>query len=126
MNLLLIPALSLCVACGTSVTPAKLYGKWNYTRIQSLNWNPDSTTTREIEMQKPYVQFNENNSLVMVWGGDTILKGTFKPSGDKILVTQRLTGGKTRDFYFKIFKLAGNELIFDSTDRDPSRVYTRK
>src|SRR5689334_12972990 len=89
-------------ACKHSVTPADLYGKWNYTKLEHPNQTPASTSESELKEQAPYIEFTKADSLRMVWGGRLLSHGTFAVDGTNIQYKEILADGSTRSFPFYI------------------------
>lgn len=109
-------------ACKPAVTPDKLYGKWDYIKVENPNSNPpDSVSSTELQVQKPYILFFKD-SLLIYWGGKILSRGTFRVDGSNIRYKEILAGGKTRDFPFWVSKLTDNDLVFETTGEDGSKV----
>jgi len=84
-------------SCKPSVTPEKLYGKWNYIKVEDPNANPpDSVKKTELEEQAPYILFSKNNDVVIVWGGKLLSHGKFRLDGSNIRFKEILADGKNK------------------------------
>jgi hypothetical protein len=121
----IIPVILLAfavAACKSSISANELYGKWKYIKVENPKANPpDSVTESELKMQAPYIQFS-NNKLVIMWGGKILSHGTFRMDGRNIRYKESLEDGTTREFPFWVSKLTDNDLVFETTGVDGSRV----
>ena len=109
--------------CLSSLTPERLYGKWKYIKVENPDSNPpDSVRNADLQQQAPYIQFSKNNRLVIIWGGSVLSHGTFSTEGQNIRYTETLPDGSIRQFPFRVVKLAGKEMIFETTGKDKSVV----
>jgi hypothetical protein len=112
----------LLVSCGTSVKPGNLYGKWKYIKVEHPG-NPDDTVHAEtLAANSPYIQFTNDNKVLMMWGGRLISHGTFTTDGNNIKVKEELDGGQTREFPFWVISLTDKNIVFETTTGDKSRV----
>src|SRR5260370_42108186 len=85
------------LACKPSVKPENLYGKWKYIKVENPNSNPpESVSSTELQIQKPYIQFSKNDSLLIWWGCKILSHGTFKVDGRNIRFKEILADVKTR------------------------------
>lgn len=110
-------------ACKPSIVPDKLYGKWDYTKVENPNMNPpDSIAKSEIRENKPFIQFSRDQSLIIHWGDKVLSHGTFTIDGDNIIYREQLTGGKVRQFPFWVSKITSKEIVFETLGEEGSRV----
>lgn len=123
-NLLLLFTITLSfAACKPSASPQDLYGKWKYIRVRNPNANtPDSVGAVTLQSEKPYIQFTQQDSLMINWDGKVLSHGTFKIDGRNIQYTEILADGKTREFPFYIEDFTGKQLIFSTKGADGSEV----
>ena len=113
--------LFLFLSCSGSVDPKDLYGKWNYVKV--VNADPeDITSDEELKQAKPVIFFSENQELKIEWDGKLISAGKFKLDGKMIRYTETLEGGRTREFPFLISKLTDTELVFQTMEKNYTRV----
>jgi hypothetical protein len=99
-----------------------LYGKWKYIKVENpYSHPPDSVKSEELQIQKPYILFSKD-SLQIWWGGGILSRGSYKVAGDSIRFTEIMSDGKTREFPFIVTKLAGKDLVFETSGEDGSRV----
>ena len=113
--------LFLFLSCSGSVDPQHLYGAWNYVKV--VNADPeDITSDEELKQAKPVIFFSENQELKIEWDGKLISAGKFKLDGKIIRYTETLEGGRTRDFPFLISKLTDTELVFQTMEKNYTRV----
>jgi hypothetical protein len=100
-----------------------LYGKWKYLKVENpYSHPPDSVTTTELQLQKPYILFTQKDSMQIWWGGGLLSHGSYKVAGDSIRVNEILPGGKTREFPFIVSKISATDLIFETSGVDGTRV----
>jgi len=120
--LTIVCLLFLMISCKSSIKPNDLYGKWKYTKVEHPKADPpDSLSKSELQAEAPYIQFS-NNDLVIMWGGKILSHGTFKMDGDNIRYTEFLPEGGKRQFPFWISKFDGSNLVFETTGAEGSRV----
>ena len=113
----------LFTACRPSLNPENLYGKWNYTKLESPNANPPSTEPEwKLKMDKPSIEFTKNNELTIYWGGKVLSYGTFTIDGKNIRYKQVLADGRTNEFPFYLTQFNGKEMIFETLGKEGSRV----
>lgn len=113
--------LLLFVSCIGSIEQKDLYGRWNYVKV--VNADPeDITSDEEIKQQAPAIIFNKENELIIEWGGKQLSQGKYKLDGKMIRYTETLEGGRTRDFPFLISTLSGDKLIFQTMEKNFTRV----
>jgi hypothetical protein len=113
--------LFLFLSCSGSVDPQHLYGAWNYVKV--VNADPeDITSDEELKQAKPVIFFSESQELKIEWDGKQISAGKFKLDGKMIRYTETLEGGRTRDFPFLISKLTDTELVFQTMEKNYTRV----
>jgi hypothetical protein len=118
-----IIALLLFSSCQTAIKPDALYGKWKYVKVENPNSHPpDSVKNSELEIEKPYIQFSKNDSLLIWWGGKVLSHGTFRLDGSNIRFKEILADGKTREFPFWVSKLTDKDLIFETGGEDGAKV----
>ena len=117
--------LFLFLSCSGSVDPQHLYGAWNYVKV--VNADPeDITSDEELKQAKPVIFFSESQELKIEWDGKQISAGKFKLDGKIIRYTETLEGGRTRDFPFLISKLTDTELVFQTMEKNYTRVTANK
>ena len=123
-NIGIISLLSLILySCKPSVSANDLYGKWNYIKDQQPYANPpDSTSTGDLKIEDPSIQFFKDNSLQIWWGGKMISHGKFMVEDRKIQYTETLPDGSTRKFPFWIMDFTGKQLVFETTGEDGTRI----
>jgi len=118
-------SLLLFASCKEKIILKKsdLYGKWKYLKVENpYSQPPDSVTTAELQMQKPYILFTQKDSMQIWWGGSLLSHGSFKIAGDSIRVNEILPGGKTREFPFMVSKITVTDLTFETSGVDGTRV----
>ena len=109
-------------SCNLSVTSDNLSGKWKYIKVENPHANPpDTLTATDIRMRAPYIQFTDK-TLTIVWVGQVLSHGTYKMNGKKVMYTEALPDGKTRQFPFYVSKLTDKELIFETLGKDGTRI----
>jgi hypothetical protein len=110
-------------ACGPSITPETLHGKWNYIRVRNPHASPpDSVNSVTLQIEKPYIEFTTKDSLIIHWNRRILSHGTFKLDGRNIVYKEILTDNTTREFPFYIESLAGKQLVFSTKGEDGSEV----
>jgi hypothetical protein len=115
----------LFASCSSSIQPEELYGRWNYTKV--YNADPrDSLPAGELELQAPAIIFSKDNKLVIEWGGKPLSQGKFKMEGKMIRYTEDLGSNKTRDFPFLIKSIDNEELVFETMEKNFTRVTAKK
>jgi hypothetical protein len=120
-------ALLLFVSCHSAIKPEAIYGKWKYVKVENPNSHPpDSVSSTELAQNSPYIQFSKNDSLLIYWGGKVLSHGTFRLDGSNIHFKEILADGKTREFPFWVSKLTDNDLVFETTGEDGSKVTALK
>ena len=113
----------LLTACGPSLQPENLYGKWNYTRLENPGANPPSTEPDwKLKMDKPVIEFKTNNELIIWWAGKVLSHGTFTTDGKNIRLKEILPDGNTREFPFYVSKFTGKEIVFETLGKEGARV----
>lgn len=112
----------LFAACKPVLSPERLYGKWNYTRVEKPASPSDSVTRFVIADEKPSIVFNKDNTLQIYWAGKVLSHGKFTTAGQDIKYTEDLGEGKTRDFPFSVNELSDKKIIFETLGADGSRV----
>jgi len=110
------------VSCKSSISPADLYGKWKYVKVEHPDDPTDSVRSAELTYNAPYISFFDKDSLQMIWGGKILSQGTFTTEGQNILYTEKMPDGTTRAFPFWVISLNDNEIVFETTVADKSRV----
>jgi hypothetical protein len=114
-------SLFLFLSCSGSIDPQQLYGEWNYVKV--VNADPeDITSDVELKQAKPVIFFSESQELKIEWDGKQISTGKFKLDGKMIRYTETLEGGRTREFPFLISKLTDTELVFQTMEKNYTRV----
>ncbi|WDF54495.1 lipocalin family protein [Mucilaginibacter sp. KACC 22063] len=123
-NMLIVAfAILMFSACTGALSQEQLVGKWNYVKVGVPNSSPPDTVTRaELEENKPYIVFKQDNTFSITWGGKTLSHGTYQLSGKNINVKEALPDGKTRDFPFYVSEISGKKITFETTGADGSRV----
>lgn len=115
--------LFLSTACKHSIKPEALYGNWKYIKVDKPRGDAaDTVSAMDLEEQKPEISFSTKNELVIQWGGKVLSHGTFVLAGDNINYTEQLPDGKTRTFPFWVSRLDDKNIIFETLDKDGSRV----
>lgn len=110
-------------SCKTAVSPKNLYGRWQYIKVEHPNANPpDSVSNHDLAYAAPFIQFSKNDSLLMVWSGSVLSKGKFHTDGNNIRYTEDLPDGTKREFPFWVIKLTDQEIVFETTVEEKSRV----
>jgi hypothetical protein len=110
-------------SCKLSISADELYGKWKYVKVEQPNADPpDSVRRDELLAQAPYIQFNQNNTLLMMWGGKVLSHGKFTTEGRNIRYTESLPDGTTRQFPFWVSELSDKEIVFETKGADGSRA----
>ena len=101
----------------------QLYGKWKYVKVENPNARPpDSVRSAELQFQAPYISFNKNNSVVIIWGGKVLSHGEFSINGYNIVYKEKLPDGRTRSFQFWVSRLTDKDIVFETKGEDGSRV----
>lgn len=111
--------------CGCTTYPdaEKLYGKWNYIKVENPNSNsPDSVTAAELTLQQPFITFSKNRDLIIMWGGKKLSSGKFRIDKNMIRYTENLPDGKKREFPFLVTALSDDKLIFETMEQNSTRV----
>ncbi|HQS51094.1 MAG: hypothetical protein B7X86_00170 [Sphingobacteriales bacterium 17-39-43] len=117
----LIFCILLCSSCSFEVEKIDLLGRWNYVKV--VNADPeDITSDEELKQASPAIIFTETNDLIIEWGDKQLSKGKYKLDGKMIRYTESLEGGRTREFPFLISKLSDTELVFQTMEKNYSRV----
>jgi hypothetical protein len=117
----LIFCILLCSSCSFEIEKNDLLGRWNYIKV--VNADPeDITSDEELKQASPAIIFTESNDLIIEWGGKQLSKGKYKLDGKMIRYTESLEGGRTREFPFLISKLSDTELVFQTMEKNYSRV----
>jgi len=126
----LLPILIIAVffaACKPGVSPESLRGKWNYIRVTHPNSEShDSVNTTTLQLEKPYIEFTDKDSLIINWDGRILSHGTFKIDGRNIQYKEILADGKTREFPFYVEDMQDKKLIFSTKGADGSEVMAVK
>jgi hypothetical protein len=113
----------LFTACGPSLNPDNLYGKWNYTKLESPGANPPSAEPDwKLQMDRPSIEFTKNNELTIYWGGKVLSHGTFTVDGKNIRYKQLSADGRSNEFPFHVTQFTGKEMIFETLGKEGSRV----
>lgn len=120
-----ISLLILFNSCSNGIDAKDLYGRWDYISIKNAD-PEDIMTDAEVKSQKPYIIFKSNNELLISWADKQISQGNFKMDGKMIRYTENLAGGRTRDFPFLIIKVTENELVFQTMEKNFTRVTAKK
>ena len=108
-------------SCMNSIQQKDLYGRWKYIKV--VNADPeDITSDEELKHASPAIIFADTKDLIIEWDGKPISHGKYKLDGKMIRFTESLEGGKTREFPFLISKLNDNELVFQTMEKNYTRV----
>lgn len=119
----LVLGLFFLVACNSSITANQLYGKWKYVKDEQPNASPpDSTSSGDLKIEDPSIQFFKDNSLQIWWGGKMISHGKFTCEGHNIQYTETLPDGTTRKFPFWVSVLTGKQIVFETKGVDGTRI----
>ncbi|WP_183557112.1 hypothetical protein [Mucilaginibacter sp. SP1R1] len=125
--ILFAAALFLITSCKPAITVKALTGKWKYIKVENPNSSPpDSVKKADLDAASPYIQFTPELKFVIVWGGKFLSHGSYTLDGSNMNVKEVLPDGKTRDFAFYISELTDDEIIFESTGKDGSKVTALK
>jgi hypothetical protein len=126
MKRFLLPTLLIIlsfVACKPALVPESLYGKWKYIGVRHPNAEShDSVSTTTLQLQNPYIEFTNKDSLIINWDGRILSHGTFKMDGRNIQYKEILANGKTREFPFYVEDMQDKKLIFSTKGADGSEV----
>jgi hypothetical protein len=117
--------LVILTSCSKSIDIEDLYGRWDYISIKNAD-PEDIMTDEEVKSQKPYIIFKSNNELIISWADKQISYGKFKMDGKMIRYTENLGDERTRDFPFLILKLSENELVFQTMEKNFTKVSAKK
>ena len=108
-------------SCNNSIQHKDLYGRWKYIKV--VNADPEDITSDEVlKHASPAIIFADTKDLIIEWDGKPISHGKYKLDGKMIRFTESLEGGKTREFPFLISKLNDNELVFQTMEKNYTRV----
>ena len=119
----IIALLFFLASCNSAIKPKELYGKWEYVKVEHPRASPaDSLSSAEIKASAPYIQFSQNNQLIIMWDSKVLSHGKFVIDGHNLVYTETMPDGKTRTFPFWVSKLTDNDLIFETRGEDGSRV----
>jgi len=115
---------SLLTACTHGIKKEALYGDWKYVKINKTDGDAlaDTLTATQLAEQDPYISFKANNELIIHWGGKVLSHGTFVIDNNNINYTEQLGEGKTRTFPFFVSKLDDKNIVFETLDKNGSRV----
>jgi hypothetical protein len=123
---LLIIALPLLMltACKHSIKPEALYGDWKYIKIDKPKSDDltDTVSKEDLAANAPYITFAKDNQLTIHWGGQVLSHGKYVVADDNINYTEQLADGKTRTFPFYVSKLDAQNIVFETLDKNGSRV----
>jgi hypothetical protein len=115
--------IAMLYGCKSSPSANQLYGKWKYIKSEQPNANPpDSTSSGDLKIEDPSIQFFKDNTLQIWWGGKMISHGKFTVEDRKIQYTETLPDGSTRKFPFWIMDFTGKQLVFYTTGEDGTRI----
>lgn len=119
---------TLLTACKHGIKKETLYGDWKYVKVNKTDGDAlaDTLTTAELTEQAPYISFKANNELIIYWGGKILSHGTFVIDNNNISYTEQLAEGKTRTFPFYVSKLDEKNIVFETLDKNGSRVVAVK
>ncbi len=115
-------SLLLFTACKDQLKFDKIYGRWEYTRLEHPSANPPSTEPDwKLKIEHPYIMFSGN--VLTIWWDDKVLShGTFRVDAPNILYKEILPDGSTREFPFFVSKLTDTEIIFETLGTEGARV----
>jgi hypothetical protein len=112
-------------SCSKTIEIGDLQGKWNYISIKNAD-PEDIIRDAEVKIQNPSIFFSSNNDLIIEWGAKQISHGKFKLDGKIIRYTEFLEGGRTREFPFLIIELNESDLVFQTMEKNFTRVSAKK
>ena len=118
-----IALLFFLFSCNPAIKPAEFYGKWKYIKVEHPHASPpDSLSSAEIKASAPYIQFSQNDELVIMWDSKVLSHGKFIIDGHNLVYTETMPDGKTRTFPFWVSELTDKDLVFETKGEDGSRV----
>jgi len=122
--LLFIIPLFLTTACKQGIKQNTLYGDWKYIKIDHPKGDDltDTISADTLKAAAPYIRFTPQNQLSISWGGKILSHGTYTTNGDNITYTEQLPDGKTRTFPFWVSHLDHKTIVFETLDKNGSRV----
>lgn len=82
---------------------------------------PDSLSSAEIKASAPYIQFSQNQ-LVIMWDSKVLSHGTFTIDDHNLVYTETMPDGRKRTFPFWVSKLTDKDMVFETRGEDGSRV----
>lgn len=113
----------LFTACGSGINAEKLYGRWNYIKVDNPNANPPTfVPEHQLKVEKPYVEFLKDNTMQIVWSGKILSHGTFKVDGSNIHFKEQLPDGQSREFPFFVSKFDDKTIVFETLGTEGTRV----
>lgn len=112
-------------SCSKTIDIKDLQGKWNYISIKNAD-TEDIITDAEVKIQNPSIFFSSNNDLIIEWGAKQISHGKFRLEGKIIRYTEFLEDGRTREFPFLIIELNESDLVFQTMEKNFTRVSAKK
>ncbi|MBK0377709.1 hypothetical protein [Mucilaginibacter segetis] len=120
----LLPLILLSfISCNNSIQREGLYGKWKYIKVEHPHISPsDTISSADIAEQAPYIVFETNDSLKIIWGGKLLSYGTFGTQGQNIKYKEVLPDGKTREFPFYVSVLTDNKMVFETMGDEGAKI----
>lgn len=119
----IIALLLFLFSCNSAIKPEQLYGKWKYIKVEHPQADPpDSLSSADIKAAASFIQFAQNNQLIITWDGKVLSHGKFIIQDHNLVYTETLPDGRTRTFPFWVSKLTDKELVFETKGEDGSRV----
>lgn len=112
----------LCVSCSRSLQLEDLYGEWKYVKVETPKNAEENVSAEELAELTPSIHFSRENDLVIMWGGKRLSHGKFRIEGRMIRYKEYLGEGKTREFPFLVSKITATELVFETMNRESTRV----
>jgi len=125
--ILFIIPLMLIYGCSGSIAPEKLYGEWEYIKVEGPKQDPPYLMPDdELREQHPSITFSNGNDLVIMWGGKKLSHGRFRLENMMIRYRETLQNGASREFPFLVKELSADRLVFETMEHDFTRVTARK
>jgi hypothetical protein len=122
-NIIFVVFVAVAFSGCNSISKDDLYGKWKYVKVEKPNATPpDSVRSSELKYEAPSIQFTKQDSLIIIWGGKVLSHGKFTTKGRNIQYTEQLPDGSNRKFPFWVMELNNNQIVFETSGEDGSRV----
>jgi hypothetical protein len=123
MRISAIVILLFLVACQGSVSTQELIGEWKYIKVESPNqYPPYVMPDEELKQGDPSIKFTASGDLVIIWGGTRLSYGKFRMENRMIRYTENLPEGAVREFPFLIKEITPQKLVFETMNKDATRV----